>query len=193
MNAELLRLPGASLAVGAGPPARVEISVPLGAGGKHAQLYFCFRCEHERGYNARSNLTAGCLFEEHPYEAPHLMRAVRKGQRDTGWAAPELRGDGGGGGGHGRTHAQSYEASLRLHRRRAHLIAQMWGHRAICFSAHAAPPAGAPPLKMQAQLVGHLKPAQAKLRPMTQQGRQQQASSGMPRIAVRPKTSLSAR
>ena len=77
--------------------------------------------------------------------------------------------------------------------RRAHLIAQMWGHRAICFSAHAAPPAGAPPLKMQAQLVGHLKPAQAKLRPMTQQGRQQQASSGMPRIAVRPKTSLSAR
>jgi hypothetical protein len=79
MNAQLLALPGASLAVGAGPPARLEITVPVGDGGRHAHMYFCFRCEQSRDLTPTSNLTAGCLFAAHQYEAPHLRDAVSRG------------------------------------------------------------------------------------------------------------------
>ena len=78
INAELLSLPGASLAVGSGPPARVEILVPLGEGGNAAHMYFCFGCDHERDYTPRSNLTAGCLFPSHAYQPEHLKRAVSR-------------------------------------------------------------------------------------------------------------------
>ena len=40
-------------------------------------MFFCFGCDQERAFNARTNLTAGCLFASHQYEAPHLRRAVQ--------------------------------------------------------------------------------------------------------------------
>ncbi len=78
INAELLARPGASLAVGAGPPARVEIAVPLGGGRPAGRFYFCFRC-HQSGptLTRESNRTGGCLLQAHPYEAHHLRQAVR--------------------------------------------------------------------------------------------------------------------
>ena len=39
-------------------------------------MYFCFRCDQERVLSPRTNLTAGCLFSSHAYNAPHLKRAV---------------------------------------------------------------------------------------------------------------------
>ena len=77
INAQLLMLPGATFAVGAGPPARVEITVPVGNGGRMAHMYFCFGCSESRHLTRDSNLTAGCLFAAHPYEAEHLVQAVR--------------------------------------------------------------------------------------------------------------------
>lgn len=76
INAELLSLPGASLAVGAGPPARVEITVPIGDGGKHAHAYFCMGCDQASVLTREANLTAGCLLSSHPYQAPHLIQAL---------------------------------------------------------------------------------------------------------------------
>ena len=77
VNAELLAIPGASLAVGAGPPARVEIVVPRGTGGRTAHMYFCMGCDEARVQTPLSNLTAGCLFASHAYEASHLAEAIR--------------------------------------------------------------------------------------------------------------------
>ena len=78
INAELLSLPGASLAVGSGPPARIEINVPLGQTGRTGHFYFCFRCHEAMDLTPTSNRTAGCLFGRHRYEAPHLRQAVRR-------------------------------------------------------------------------------------------------------------------
>jgi hypothetical protein len=78
INAELLATPGAALAVGAGPPGRVEIALPIGSGGRQGRFYFCFGCDESRRLTADTNLTAGCLFSEHRYEAEHLTRAVRE-------------------------------------------------------------------------------------------------------------------
>ena len=78
LNAELLAMPGASLAVAAGPPARVEITVPIGDGGSHAHMYFCLGCDEAPRLTPKSNLTAGCLFATHSYEAPHLDRALKE-------------------------------------------------------------------------------------------------------------------
>lgn len=69
MNAELLARPGAELAMGAGPPARVEITVPRGASGQLAHMYFCFGCDESRALTGAANLTSGCLFAHHRYEA----------------------------------------------------------------------------------------------------------------------------
>ena len=79
INAELLGMAGAAMAVGAGPPARVEITVPLGEGGRHAHMYFCFGCSQDRDYTPSSNLTAGCLFSGHKYDADHLSEAIQRG------------------------------------------------------------------------------------------------------------------
>lgn len=78
INAEILhRLPGATLAVGAGPPARVEIAAPIGDTGAQAHMYFCFGCAEQRAPTSPAgNLTAGCLFREHRYTEPHLMQAI---------------------------------------------------------------------------------------------------------------------
>ena len=91
INAELLALPGASLAVGPGPPARLEITVPIGEGGEAAHMYFCFGCEHEAAYNPRSNLTSGCLFAAHRYEAAHLRRAVERKHTCRYFDLPTMR------------------------------------------------------------------------------------------------------
>ena len=84
-------MPGASLAVGAGPPARVEITLPLGAGGRLAHMFFCFGCEQERSLTPSSNLTAGCLFPDHPYEAEHLRIAVQRGHSCRYFDLPTMR------------------------------------------------------------------------------------------------------
>ena len=84
INAELLSLPGASLAVGAGPPARVEITLPLGAGGRLAHMFFCFGCDQERRLTPSSNMTAGCASASAPHPRPgSFVTACALESRDT--------------------------------------------------------------------------------------------------------------
>lgn len=79
VNAELLALPGAKLAVASGPPSRVEITVPRGdEDASPARFYFCFGCDESAHLSREANLTAGCLFSTHKYDAPHLTEAVAK-------------------------------------------------------------------------------------------------------------------
>ena len=41
-------------------------------------MFFCFGCDEARVLSLESNLTAGCLFSAHAYEAPHLQRVVQR-------------------------------------------------------------------------------------------------------------------
>jgi len=80
INAELLSLPQAHLARGAGPPARLEVHVPTRGrdGSAHpARMYFCRGCLEPRELTPTSNLSAGCLFVNYPYATHGLSEAAR--------------------------------------------------------------------------------------------------------------------
>jgi hypothetical protein len=92
INAELLALPGARFARGEGPPARVEVAVPLDESpllgddaaaaaarpAREGRYYFCMRCLSSQALTADSNLTAGCLFPRHDYADAALAADARK-------------------------------------------------------------------------------------------------------------------
>ncbi len=75
------RATGATLALAAEPPLRLEVAVPrpgAAAGAEPDRFYFCMRCLAEAHLTPSTNASAGCLFRTHKYRAAPLAVAAAR-------------------------------------------------------------------------------------------------------------------